>query len=53
MQFPNTAIHSCVCIITVKGKDKVIPLPAMKAYRKSRGIAPLIRNLGYEGECVT
>jgi len=29
----------------VKGKDKVLPLHKMKAYGKSGGRAPLIRNM--------
>jgi hypothetical protein len=29
-----------------KGKDKVVRVPAMKAYRGSRGTAPLIFNIG-------
>jgi hypothetical protein len=37
---------STVCLLIVKqDKDKVVPTHATKAYRWSRGIAPLILNL--------
>ena len=40
-----------VCRFTGKKKGKFVPVPAMKAGR-SRGIAPLILNLGTRCRCV-
>ena len=39
---------SCTMMVgsVTKGKGKFVPVHTMKAYRESRGIVPLILNLG-------
>jgi hypothetical protein len=37
--------HIWIKVMLMKGKLKVVPLDTMKAYRESRGTAPLILNL--------
>lgn len=49
--FPSFALESTaavfkVCLCKGKGEGKLFLLNAMKAYRKSGSIAPLIPNLG-------
>jgi hypothetical protein len=48
----NALTFKCLSMIRHELKGKVVPVHAMKAYGWSRGIAPLILNLGTRWRCV-